>query len=526
MRILPRKAASPIRQRVEQPKPEAQAFTFPAPIRGLVLNENIATTGQATAKVLDNWVCTPTGIRVRGGSQRYATLPGPVKSVFSYRGQGGKLFASTGSAIYDLTSNPNPLSATAVLSGLTSGDFSTAMFSTAGGSFLFAANGTDALRMYNGLNWSVPTITGAPLNKLAHVWSYGSRLFFVERDSMVVHFLPVDSIGGAASQVSLMGVFGLGGSVMFGATWSMDAGDGLDDKCVIVSTEGEVAVYEGTNPASASDWSLAGLYQITRPLGRNAVMRAGGDLLIATETGLVPLSQVVQKDPAALSMAAVSANIAPLWSEYASTYDAPWQIVKWPEKGIMLVALSSGVADDVTLCCNLQTGSWSRWTNIGIRAVDRFDGHVFAGGNDGIVRRLETSGTDTGAIYTAVFVGAHEGLGAPGVQKTAYQARALFRASHAINPQITAQTDYRIEVSPPPAAARYTIPGVWDESIWDEALWDSGIAAAALSSYWRSLGRTGYSIAPELQLSFGGTSAPNVELVSIDVTYSAGALVA
>ncbi|MFK5282932.1 hypothetical protein ACI3PL_25530, partial [Lacticaseibacillus paracasei] len=60
---------------------------------------------------------------------------------------------------------------------------------------------------------------------------------------------------------------------------SMDAGDGLDDKCVFVSSEGEVAVYEGTNPGSAADWRKAGVYQITRPLGQNAKVSAGGDLL-------------------------------------------------------------------------------------------------------------------------------------------------------------------------------------------------------------------------------------------------------
>lgn len=527
MKVLQRKAASPIRAQVEQPKPEALAYTFPAPVRGLVLNENIATTGPASAQILDNWVCTPAGIRVRAGSQKYATLPGPVVGLMVYRSAiAGKMFAATSSAIYDVSTTPNPDGAVEVVTGLTGSDYSSTMFGTAGGNFLIVANGMDSPRIYDGATWGVATTTGVTGSALSHVWSFASRLFFVERGTMTAHYLGVDQIGGTVSQFSLAGTFKLGGSLLFGATWSMDAGDGMDDKCVFVSTEGEVAVFQGTDPSDAAAWSLAGVYQITKPLGRNAVMRAGGDLLIATQSGLVPLSQAVQKDPAALSLAAISARIEPLWVQYAGIYDLPWHIAKWPEKGIMLVSFAASASDDITLCCNLQTGGWSRWTNIGIRCLEHFDGYAFGGGNDGLVKRLETGGNDNGRLYSAVYVGAHEPLGAPGVQKTAIQSRSLFRTSHDINPQVRAQTDYVIDLPPPPAAAGFTTVGVWDVSNWDEAVWDGGGSATALTSYWRAIGRTGYSIAPELQLSFGGLPPPVVELVSIDMTYSAGALVA
>lgn len=532
MKVLARKAASPIRQQVPEPKPIASTHTFPAPIRGLVLDENIAMPGPAGAQVLDNFVCTTTGIRARGGSQRYATLPGPVMALLVYRAPAGKMFAATATAIYDVSSAPNPMNATAVVTGQTGGDYSSAMFGTAGGTFLYVVNGADKAQLYNGLNWtaidaaSTPAITGADTATFSHVWSYANRLFFVQEGTMVAHYLPIDAIGGAAAALSLSGIFKMGGSLLCGATWSMDAGDGLDDKCVFISTEGEVAVYEGTNPGDAANWRLAGVYQISRPLGRNAVMRAGGDLLIATQSGLVPLSQAISKDPAALSMAAVSARIEPLWTSCAAVYDNPWTIAKWPEKSIMLVAMSGTGRDDVTLCCNLQTGGWSRWTNIGARVIEYFGGYVYAGGNDGTVKRLETGGSDMGRIYTAVYIGAHEGMGAANVQKTALQARALFRTSHGINPQIRAHTDYILEPAPPPSTSVYSAVGVWDDSKWDETVWDGASAAVALTSFWRSLGRTGYSIAPELQLSFAGIAPPNVELVSMDVTFTAGALVA
>ena len=68
---------------------------------------------------------------------------------------------------------------------------------------------------------------------------------FVKRDSLKAYYLPVASIGGAAQDVSLSGVFQRGGKLLLGATWSLDSGDGMDDKCVFVSDRGEAAIYSG-----------------------------------------------------------------------------------------------------------------------------------------------------------------------------------------------------------------------------------------------------------------------------------------
>ncbi len=514
------------------PAPEAMTHTFPAPRRGLVSNENVASIGPEAAQVLDNWVCTPTGIRPRAGSQKYATLPSSVRAMFAYRVGPGAMFAATDSAIYDLSTAPNPESATAVVSGLASGDFGCTMFGTAGSDFLVAANGADPVQIFNGASWqaltgaSSPSITGADTSKLSHVWSYANRLFFVEKGSLTAHYLPVDSIGGEVGQVRLAGVFTLGGSLLFGANWSLDAGDGMDDKCVFVSTEGEVAVFVGPNPDLYTDWRLEGVYKIGKPLGKNASFKAGGELIIATQSGLVPLSRAINSDPSAMGSIAVSAPIGPLWRDYAGVYTSAWSVAKWPEKGILLVSPASASDDSVTLCASLETGAWSRWTGVGASALCYFSDYVFAGGRDGVVRRLETGGSDDGEAYTALSIGAHEGLGATGRQKTVLQARGLFRASHSLNPSLSAQVDYRLDPGEAPAAQQIDGVGSWDSSKWDEVVWDAPSNEMALTSYWRGIGRTGYAIAPELQLTFQSLAPPEIELVSVDVTYRVGALVA
>lgn len=511
----------------------SSSFTFPAPIRGWILNENLATTQPAGARILDNWLCTTTGVRVRGGSVKYATLPAAVTSLFAYNSTTDAFFAATAAGIFTITAPASPTTPlTATVSGLTSGDFAAAQFGTAGGDYLYAVNGADSARLYDGSTWttitgvSAPAITGVTTSTLSHVWSFANRLFFVQGGSLNAWYLPVDSIGGAASSFSLAGVFRQGGSLLFGANWSLDSGAGLDDKCVFVSTEGEVAVYAGTNPGSAADWGLQGVYRMPRPLGKNAYTQAGGDLLIATEVGLIPISAAIQSDLAAVESKAVSAPIAPYWQSQARAIGGSWQIVKALRKGIMYVSQpdSSG-ANNNALAVNLLTGAWSRCTGWDTQCLGYFDGNAYYGGADSCIYLMDSTGSDAGAVYTAVYLGQADGMNAYGRQKTVRQMRAMFQTGSPINPQLTAKANFREDISAPPSSPDNYTTDSWDSGLWDTAVWDAD-AVVVNDANWTSTGVTGSVIAPELQLTFGVTPTPEVELVAIDAEFHVGAMVA
>lgn len=519
----------------------AQVYTFPAPTKGLVLNENITMAQPGSARVLDNWICTTNSIRVRGGTNKYATVASsaPVVSMFSYRaGSAEKLFAATAGAVYDISTVADPdVIPTAAFSGQTSGYYASANFGTTSGNYLYIVNGTDKPRLFDGTTWtaidgaSTPAITGVTTSGLSHVWVYASRLWFVQGGTMKAWYLPVDSVGGAALSVSLAGVFKKGGALLFGASWSVDAGDGLDDKCVFVSTEGEVAVYAGIDPSSSSTWALQGVYEISRPLGRNAVMKAGGDLLIATEVGLAPLSEAIKRDVGALSLGAVSRRIEPYWQAQAARYltDAlPWEIERWDNEGIMLVTQPRTTAGDGTmLVANLQTGAWSRFTGLDARTFALFDGFVYYGSIDGFVYRMQETGADNGMPYTCKYLGQHEHMGTP-AEKTVGQMRPVFSSNIPIAPQTTALVNYSETLSSSPNAFAYSGTDGWDVSVWDTSLWDAsaGTVTSAADSQWVAIGRTGHVVAPEIQVTMGVTQLPEVELLGVDATFRPGAMVA
>ena len=69
------------------------------------------------------------------------------------------------------------------------------------------------------------------------------------------------------SRSPLAGAATKGGKLLFGASWSIDAGDGIDDKCVFVTDLGELLIFTGSNPADAANWRQEGRYQIGAAAG-------------------------------------------------------------------------------------------------------------------------------------------------------------------------------------------------------------------------------------------------------------------
>jgi len=371
-----------------------------------------------------------------------------------------------------------------------------------------------------------PAITGVTTANLIQGTAYRNRIYLAEDGTTNVWALPADSIGGAAIQISLAGVFRKGGTVQFVATWSLDAGDGLDDKLVICSTEGEVIVYQGSDPADPDNWGLVGNYECPRPMGKNGYMRAGGDLVILTEQGAVPVSQIIAKDPAALALAAISRNIQPDWITDASARRSlPWEIVKWPSRSMTLITnptVTDGQSDQCYIV-NSETGAWCNRPGWGMRCLAYHDGLVYFGTNDGRVLIADTGGTDDGDNYVCTAVVAWDHLGAVGHEKTVLMARGQFLAATPFNPLFSASVDYAITLpTAPNVASAPSSTNNWDAGLWDEARWDTGSVSLPVSTDWLSVGVSGTVAAAQLQVTSGRTETPNVELVIVNLLYEVG----
>ena len=517
------------------------SYTFEAPVAGLVLNQNLARQQPNSCVTLENWFPEERSLRLRGGREKVATIGSDaVSRLMTYYGSSSsldRLFAASETAIYNISSFDSSTAPTADITGLTSGAWSYVQQTTSGGAYLVAVNGADTARVYDGSSWSTSTISGVSTALFAHVFKFKGRLFFIESGSLQVHYLAADAISGnigtdsGTGTLELGGVFQNGGALLTGGAWSVDAGDGPDDRAVFVSDKGEVAIYSGSDPSSASDWSLVGVYQITRPLGPNAIMRAGGDFMISTHDGLVAMSQVIQKDAAALSLAAVSRPITPLWEEEVqnSVPTLPWEILKLPRENMMLVSLPHTSANRC-LVANLHTGAWTTYTNWDTRCVAEFQTFGYFGSADGSVFRIESGGQDDDTPYTGRACFAWSALRSDARHSQIKQMRATFQASSPMEPRISIAVDYNEEFpSPPSALADEATAALWDSGLWDLSQWDvaSGAIGSStqVSTRWRSAGASGFRIAPQVQVSSGSTRRPDVELLQFDVTYENGAII-
>jgi hypothetical protein len=212
-------------------------------------------------------------------------------------------------------------------------------------------------------------------------------------------------------------VFTLGGSLLFGASWSIESGNGLSEQCVFVTTEGEVAVYSGSDPASASTWTKTGVYRIGKPRGPKALVRAGGDLVIATDIGFIPLSVATQRDIAALSPSAISYPIETGgMMRSRSELQATGIAQVWPTKQMVIVAPPTGsratAADARCECARPAHGVCSR---AGCNLHGAVRGSVLLWLKGRRCREMEVTGADQGVPFTATVVPLFDPLEKPGI---------------------------------------------------------------------------------------------------------------
>lgn len=518
-------------RRQTRPKPrKSDLKAFTAPIGGWVSNRALANPYEPGvrqgAAVLDNFFPTASVVRMRRGRERFVTLPDNAGAMLSYSsGNNEHLFAATASTIYDITAG----TAVSAVTGNTSADWSAVQFATTGGVFLVGVNGADPGFIYDGLSFSVPSIsfgTGITLANMSHVWTYKNRLWFAQRDSMTAWYLPVDSIGGSATALPLGGIFGKGGKLLFGQAWSLDNGEsgGLSEQNIFCSSQGEVAIFQGSDPSSASDWQKVGVYRIGTPLGKNAFLRGGGDLAIATTVGLVPLSKAISLDITSLNVATISYNIADAWSEAVNNRGASdWCCEIWPEQKMAFISPPDliGASAPVAFVSNTETGAWCRFTNWRMLCMEVFRGGLYFGSADGAVYLANKGGVDDGFPYTGIVMPLFEDVGAPAALKVGKMGRTTLRSFAPTGVVTQMHVDFNSTINSMPDALMAGVPNIWGTGVWGSSVWGS-ITPELLSQEWQSVSGAGYAITVSCQITSGSEAPLDAEIIRQELTYTTG----
>lgn len=406
---------------------------------------------------------------------------------------------------------------TLVLTNVT-GDFTDDEAITDSATGAAIADGTDILVPGTDTSFAEPGLTTADLS---NNWVYQTRMWFAQKDSLDVWYLPVDQVSGELTKLPLAGVFGLGGSILFGASWSLDSGNqgGLSEQMIVVTTEGEVAVFQGSNPADANNWSKVGVYRIGRPRGKKAWVRDGGDLIIATSIGYVRLSEAIRRELAALGPTAVSYPIETAWNEAVDRRPNPWHCEIWSSKQMAVVAIpTQGEEAPAMFLANVRTGAWCRRPNWDATCTLVFKERLFFGSQSGKVVEANVTGLDEGQPYTGIVVPLFDSMGAPASLKISEMIMAFGMSPTPVNVQTSMQVDFAVDLPPAPDALPVPVGNEWGNAIWGTSVWGSQPALQPRRQ-WDAVAGEGYALSPAVQITSGAIVPLDYELVSTQTTH-------
>lgn len=497
-----------------------------APTKGWYVYDNLAKMPPGTAYLLENVFPAPDYVRARGGAQSFADGLGSsttVASLLTYNGGALEyLFACGGGSIWNVT-NGGTIGA-ADVTGLANDYWEAVNMTTTGGSFLWALNGTDAGKIYDGATWADISITGVASTALVAPWVYKNRLYAIEKNTTNVWYIGVDSIAGAMTKLALGGVFRKGGYIAAIAAWSVDATSGYDDHMVFISSQGEAAVYSGSYPGG-TDWGLVGLYTIGKPVGSpRCVQKFGGDLGVLTELGIVPISKCVNLDEAAVANVSVTKPIAPEFRRVvADRREVPgWQMCSIPFRQMFVLNIPKLTeAEPIQFVANMVSGAWCRFTGWDAACFANFKSDIYWGTKDGRVMKGDTTGIDDATPYTATVFMSPTDLGTPALKKQMRLARANVQSSFPPTGQFTIRSDYNFAIpTAPTTSVAPSIDAVWDSAVWDTTLWPS--VTTVPYSQWKSVSGIGSMIAPVWQVTLGTTQEIDLRMTSIDVMFEQG----
>lgn len=464
----------------------------PAPIGGWNAKDPIANMAETDALRLDNWFPEERQVRVRSGFAKHTELndfTGDVESLMAWRGPSTeKLFAAAGGSIYNVTTGG---SVTQDVTSLTSDRWQHVMFANSAGHFLYIVNGQDAPRYYNGTSWSTPTITGSGLtaSNLINVNVYKRALYFIEKNSMRFWYFPVDTISGAITSFDIGPLCRDGGHLVAMGTWTIDGGDGIDDYAVFITSQGEVVIYQGTDPSNAAKWAHVGTYKLGAPIGNRCMMKLGSDLVIITKDGFIGLGNALPS--ARISdRAAYSDKISGILRETinAKHLNFGWQGIVYPESNMVVFNIPvSELVTSYQYVANTNTGAWCRFIGINAFCWETYNDGLYFGGSD-YVYQAETGLNDDDQDITTDAETAFFYFSKRGILKKPHMVQPVLSVDGTIDVSMIVNTDFAENIPDAAPSFTSTVGASWDDAEWDAASWAAGVE---VNKAWQSVNGLG-----------------------------------
>lgn len=481
--------------------------SLPCPVGGWNALDSLADMPPTDARFLENWFPSTTDILLRYGYSNWATgLGAQVQTIAHYSGGAtDKLFAWAGTSVFDVTAGGAV--GAAVVTALTNAQWQFTNAANSAGNWFMAVNGIDKLLLYDGTTWekvdggSAHAITGVTTSTLINIFQFKHRVWFIQKNTLDTWYLGIDAISGAATKFTLAGVARLGGYLVAMAAWTIDAGYGVDDLFAFVTNKGEVIVYKGTDPASATTWALVGIWQIGAPIGYRCFMKYAGDLLLICQDGLLPLASALQSsrlDPRVALTNKIQFATSTAISQYGANFG--WSLLYFAKENMLFLNVPISVGSQQQFVMNTITKAWCNFTGWAANCWELFLDNPYFGGN-GVVGKAWDTLADNGNNINASAAQAFNYFGARGQQKRWTLTRPIIASNGLPSIQSGLDVDYETNALTPIAVTSFSPNSAWNVSLWDAGIWGGSLS---IFKYWQGVNGLGFTASYRIQGASNG----------------------
>lgn len=328
---------------------------------------------------------------------------------------------------------------------------------------------------------AIPSTDTTPSNLIGTVNMKGRAMYWAKQTAGF-WYASAGAFQGALTYFPLDLVFHKGGYVVLIVTWSRDNGDGVDDMTAVISSNGEVLVYQGNNPSgsTAADWQLVGRFNTGKPLGVRSHGKIASQEIILSLDGFISMDEAIvnQRTEETTSF---SGKIIRASNTAAANYKSNfgWEAIYYPRGQMFLVNVPVSSTQYEQYVRNSNTGAWCRFTGWNARTFCLFNDRLYYGdANTGQIVLADTSTADTqygygdnGNPVLRTATQAYIRLTQPG-QKTRVTGVQLvtnmYKPSRA---SINILQDYNPRNLPTVKIADSYPVSYWDASNWDTFYW-------------------------------------------------------
>lgn len=353
--------------------------------------------------------------------------------------------------------------------------------------------------------YTVTGITGVNSNTFENVNLFKNRLYFCQKYSLKFWYLDVESISGAATSFDLGAFYRNGGFLQAMGTWTLDAGYGVDDFAVFVTSMGEILVYQGFNPSDPANWAMKGLWQMGQTFSRRCFFKWGGDLLLLTQDGLLPLTSALQSDrldPRINLTDKIYYAVSLACSQFATNFG--WQINFLAEANMLIlnIPVDGGMEQYVM---NTISKAWARFTGIEAYCFAVSGDQDMHFGGDGYVGRFfdtNTDGADSNIVGTCQQ--AYSYFDSRGQNKRFTLIRPIIQTDNGM-PTVLCGISTDFDTVPLTNQISYN-PALLNVAKWDVAKWDQASWGGYLTTTknWQGVNGIGFAASVNMNVASQG----------------------